>query len=147
MGRKRSNFNNFFDFNLDDFFNTSKGFPSFGFSYLEDLRDFNFEDLFDGDNDNDNDAKDDNLSLKSDPNLDYQKEEGTSNGRSWTKETWSNENTHIVRTYIKRSDDSDVGDSDTIKHLESKLKSAIKEERFEDAAKLRDKIKKIKSKN
>lgn len=89
---------------------------------------------------------------ESNPNLDYHKEEGVSDGRNWTKETWEGDGTYITRTHIKKSygGSDDIGnnrsDLRSLKYLKRDLKKAIKDERFEEAAEIRDEIKKYSEK-
>lgn len=82
--------------------------------------------------------------ITKDPDMDYEKEEGEKDGRKWVKETWKGDNSYVVKTHIKKS--SIDSEKESVKDLESDMEKAIKEERFEDAATLRDKIKSIKNK-
>lgn len=86
-----------------------------------------------------------------DSNKDINKniEEGEENGIKWKRESWSDGNGYFrsVSYYYskpnlneEKSNDSEIS-KESLKH---ELEKAIKEERYEDAAKLRDKIKEIK---
>lgn len=68
--------------------------------------------------------------------------EYTENGYTFKKSIWELEHGSIVKVEMVSSDlDSGFRNNDVVLSLEEKLELAIKDERYEDAAKIRDEIK------
>lgn len=61
----------------------------------------------------------------------------TENGTSFTKSIWNTPSGYIVKVELANNNNKDIS-------LEDKLKMAIETENYEEAAKLRDEIKKVK---
>lgn len=75
-------------------------------------------------------------------------EKGTDELGNWTKETFISDDGSVhVTSFIRTSGSGNVksNDDSVINDLKRKLKSAVESEKFEDAVKLRDQIKKYES--
>jgi protein-arginine kinase activator protein McsA len=73
-------------------------------------------------------------------------EKGTDELGNWTKETFISDDGSVhVTSFIRTSGNVKSNDDSVINDLKRKLKSAVESEKFEDAVKLRDQIKKYES--
>jgi protein-arginine kinase activator protein McsA len=73
-------------------------------------------------------------------------EKGTDELGNWTKETFMSEDGSVhITSFIRTGGEVKTNDNSVINDLKQKLKLAVESEKFEDAVKLRDQIKKYES--